>query len=97
MRFVAADDAAATVAELAVGAAAGGRVELGGPEALGVDVWARRFFKTAGDDREVIGDPHARYFGTALTGGELTPGEGARIGATDFETWWPRSWTRSDD
>jgi uncharacterized protein YbjT (DUF2867 family) len=87
MQLVAADDVAATVAELATGAPAG-RVELGGPEALGLDVWARRLFQTTGDERTVISDPHARYFGTELHGGELTPGEGARIGAIDFEAWW---------
>jgi uncharacterized protein YbjT (DUF2867 family) len=84
---VAADEVAATVAELATGAPAGGRVELGGPEALGIDAWARRLFAATGDERGVVGDPHARYYGTELTGGELTPGEGARIGATDFDAW----------
>jgi uncharacterized protein YbjT (DUF2867 family) len=88
MQLVAADDVAATVAELAIAAPVGGRVKLGGPEKLGIDAWARRLFKTSGDAREVVSDPHARYFGTELTGGELTPGEGARIGATDFEAWW---------
>jgi len=87
MQFVAADDVAATVAELATGAPVGGRVELGGPEALGIDAWARRLFAATGDARTVIGDPHARYFGTELHGGELTPGDGARIGPTDFDTW----------
>jgi uncharacterized protein YbjT (DUF2867 family) len=87
MQLVAVDDVAATVAELAVGAPVQGRVELGGPEALGVDDWARRLFAAVGDDRTVIGDPHARYFGTELHGGELTTGEGARIGAIDFDMW----------
>src|SRR5947209_19224808 len=87
MQFVAADDVAATVAELATGAPVGGRVELGGPEALGIDAWARRLFAATGDARTVIGDPAARYFGTELHGGELTPGDGARIGPTDFDTW----------
>jgi uncharacterized protein YbjT (DUF2867 family) len=87
MQFVAADDVAATVAELATGRAVGGRVELGGPDALGVDAWARRLLAATGDDRTVVGDPHARYFGTELHGGELTPGDGARIGTIDFETW----------
>jgi uncharacterized protein YbjT (DUF2867 family) len=76
MQFVAADDVAATVAELAVGE----RVELGEPEALGIDAWARRLFAATGDNRAVIADPHARYYGTELHGGELTPGAGARIG-----------------
>jgi uncharacterized protein YbjT (DUF2867 family) len=87
MQLVAADDVAALVAELATGAPAGGRVELGGPEALGVDAWARRLFASTGDERTVVGDPHARYFGTELHGGELTPCDGARIGAIDFDTW----------
>jgi uncharacterized protein YbjT (DUF2867 family) len=86
MQLVAVDDVAATVAELATGAPAG-RIELGGPEALGIDAWARRLFAATGDERTVVSDPHARYFGTELRGGELTPGDGARIGATDFETW----------
>jgi uncharacterized protein YbjT (DUF2867 family) len=88
MQLVAADDVAATVAELATAAPLGGRVELGGPEKLGIDAWARRLFETTGDERTVISDPHARYFGTELHGGELTPGDGARIGVVDFETWW---------
>jgi uncharacterized protein YbjT (DUF2867 family) len=87
MQFVAADDVAATVTDLATGAPAGGRVELGGPEKLGIDAWVRRLFAATGDERTVIGDPHARYFGTELHGGELTPGDGARIGAIDFDTW----------
>jgi uncharacterized protein YbjT (DUF2867 family) len=87
MAPVAADDVAATVAELATGAPVGGRVELGGPEALGIDDWARRLFAATGDQRRVISDAHARYFGTELKAGELTPGEGARIGATGFDTW----------
>jgi uncharacterized protein YbjT (DUF2867 family) len=86
MQPVAADDVAATVAELTTGAPVG-RVELGGPEALGIDAWARRLFAATGDERTVIGDPHARYFGTELHGGELTPGDGARTGTIDFETW----------
>ena len=87
IQFVAADDVAATVAELAIGAPIRARVELGGPEALGIDAWARRLFAATGDTRAVIGDPHARYYGTELHAGELTPGVGARIGKVDFDTW----------
>jgi uncharacterized protein YbjT (DUF2867 family) len=87
MQLVAVDDVAATVAELAAGAPVGGRVELGGPEALGIDAWARRLFAATGDRRTVVADQHARYFGTELHGGELTPGDGARIGTIDFDMW----------
>jgi uncharacterized protein YbjT (DUF2867 family) len=87
LQLVAVDDVTATVADLATGAPVGGRVELGGPEALGMDAWARRLFAATGDGRTVVSDPHARYFGTELHGGELTPGDGARIGAIDFDAW----------
>jgi uncharacterized protein YbjT (DUF2867 family) len=87
MQLVAADDVAATVTALAIGAPIGGRVELGGPEALGIDDWARRLFAATGDERTVVSDPHARYFGAELHGSELTPRDGARIGKIDFETW----------
>lgn len=86
MQPVSADDVAATVAELATRGPLG-RVELGGREALGIDAWARRLFSASGDERTVVSDPHARYFGAELKGGELTTGEGARIGRIDFDTW----------
>ena len=87
MQPVGADDVAATVAELASGAPVRGRVELGGPEALGIDAWARRLFAATGDERTVVDDPHALYYGTELHDGELTTGDGARIGRVDFEAW----------
>ena len=87
MQFVAAEDVAATLAELAMAPPAGGRVELGGPEVLSLDAWARRLFAAVGDQRTVIADPHALYFGTELHGGELTTNEGARIGTIDFDSW----------
>ena len=87
MQLVAVNDVAATVAELAISSPANGRVELGGPEALGIDAWARRLFAATGDERQVTADPHARYFGTELHGGELTTCDDARIGAIDFDAW----------
>ena len=87
MQLVGADDVAAKVAELATGSPVDGRVELGGPETLSVDAWARRLFAATGDDREVIADPSALYFGTELHGGELTAGDGASIGTVDFDRW----------
>jgi uncharacterized protein YbjT (DUF2867 family) len=88
MQLVAVDDVADTVAELATRAPVNGVVELGGPEKLGIDAWGRRLLGQTGDQREVIGDPGAAYFGTRLTGGELTTGDGARIGTLDFDAWW---------
>jgi uncharacterized protein YbjT (DUF2867 family) len=87
MQPLAANDVAVTVAEFATGAPVGGHLEVGGPEALGIDDWARRLFAASGDERTVVSDSHARYFGTELHGGELTTSEGARIASTDFDAW----------
>ncbi len=84
---VAADEMAATVVELVTGAPVGGRVDLGGPEALGIDTWVRRLFAATGDTRIVVSDPHALYAGGELRGRELTTGDGARIGSIDFNAW----------
>jgi hypothetical protein len=81
MQVVAADDVAATVAELAIGA------PVGGPEALGIGAWARRPFSPTGDARTVASDPRAGDFGTELEGGELTTSDGARIAATELVAW----------
>jgi hypothetical protein len=40
-----------------------------------------------GGERTCLSDPHAGYIGTEPEGGELTPGDVARIGATDFDPW----------
>jgi uncharacterized protein YbjT (DUF2867 family) len=87
MQLVAVDEMAARVAGLATGAPVGGRLEVGRPEALGADACGRRLFAASADERTVIGDPQSRYFGAELHGSELTPGDGARIGMIDFETW----------
>jgi uncharacterized protein YbjT (DUF2867 family) len=94
LQLVAADDVAATVSELATGAPANGVVELGGPESLGIDEWARRMFARTGDPREVVADPQARYFGAELGERTLLPGEGATLGRIRFGEWPGRDGSR---
>jgi uncharacterized protein YbjT (DUF2867 family) len=91
MRPVAADDVAAALADIATRAPVNGVVELAGPEPLPLDELARRVLQARGDDRTVIADPHARYYGTELDDQSLVPGDGARIGATHFADWLRRS------
>ncbi|MEV6342277.1 SDR family oxidoreductase [Actinoplanes sp. NPDC051851] len=87
MQPVAADDVAATLAELAPGEPAGGIVELGGPDACPLDDLLRRYLAATGDDRPVVGDPAARYFGTAIGPDTLITGAGARIGGITLTDW----------
>ena len=43
------------------------------------------------DQRRVIADIHARYYGALLDDGSLTPGDRPLIGPTRFEAWLSRS------
>ena len=83
----AADDVAAALAVVAVGAPVNGTVELAGPERFRLDELTRRVLGANGDPRGVTADGHARYFGAELDDGSFTPGDVARIAPTRFEDW----------
>jgi uncharacterized protein YbjT (DUF2867 family) len=87
----AADDVAATLADVAVGAPLNDTVELAGPAAFPLDELARRVLKASDDRRKVIADVDARYFGARLDDRSLTPGDDARIASTRFEDWLAQS------
>ncbi|SDF80156.1 Uncharacterized conserved protein YbjT, contains NAD(P)-binding and DUF2867 domains [Lentzea fradiae] len=84
---IAASDVAAVVARTAATEPVGGVLEIGGPEELTMDGWVRTVLAHRGDEREVVGDPEARYFGTPLTGRQLVPGEGASPQPTSLADW----------
>jgi uncharacterized protein YbjT (DUF2867 family) len=87
----AADDVAATLAELAINEPANGIVELAGPEEFRLDELVRRLLEANNDARPVTVDLHARYFGAELNYFSLTPEGNARIAPTHFEDWLSRS------
>ena len=92
MQPIATDDAAAAVAEVALGKPSGGMVELAGPEPIRMDEFVRRFLVASRDAREVTTDRNARYFGAALDDLGLKPrNPNPRIGPTRFEDWLSRS------
>ncbi len=41
----------------------------------------------ARSDREIVVDPHARYFGAELGDRSLIPGDEARLGEIRFQEW----------
>jgi len=84
---MAADDVAAAVTEVALAAPLNGTVELGGPEPLRFEDFVRDRLRAAGDDRTVVADPEALYFGARLAERTLVPGDGARLAATRFADW----------
>jgi uncharacterized protein YbjT (DUF2867 family) len=84
---MAADDVAAAVCDAALAAPRNGVVEIGGPEALRFEDFVRRGLRAVGDQRVVVADPDARYFGAQLRDRDLVPGDGARLAATRFDDW----------
>jgi uncharacterized protein YbjT (DUF2867 family) len=84
---IAADDVAAALANVAVGAPANATIEVAGPDRMGLDELVRRFLGAIKDARQVVADAHARYFGAELNDQSLTPGDSPRVGRTRFADW----------
>ncbi|NUT96219.1 MAG: SDR family oxidoreductase [Saccharothrix sp.] len=86
---IAAEDVAAAVGRVAVGAPLNGTVEVAGPEQFGLDELIRTGLAFRGDPREVVTDPEARYFGALLEKDTLLPGPAAQVSTTRFADWLP--------
>jgi uncharacterized protein YbjT (DUF2867 family) len=84
---MAADDVAGAVARVAVGPALNGTVEVAGPQQFRFDELIRQGLSARNDTREVVVDPHARYFGAELGERSLIPESNARLGEIRFEQW----------
>ena len=84
---MAADDVAKAVARVAVGAPLNGMVEVAGPQAFRFDELIREGLRARNDPRNVVADPHARYFGAELGERSLIPADGARLGEMRFQEW----------
>jgi uncharacterized protein YbjT (DUF2867 family) len=91
MQPLAADDVAAALADIAVGAPLNATVELAGPEAMSIAEFVGRFMAASGDKRAVIADPQARYTGAVMGERGIAPGANPRIGPTRFADWFGRS------
>lgn len=90
VQTIASDDVAAALTDIAIGAPLNGTIEVAGPEKFRLDELVQRFLSANNDDRKVVTDIHARYFGIELNDRSLTPGDNPRIGATNFDRWLDR-------
>jgi uncharacterized protein YbjT (DUF2867 family) len=87
---MAAEDVATAVGRVALGSPVQGTVEVGGPEKFRLDQFIRQYLAARKDPREVVTDPHARYYGIEVSEKTLVPNDDARLGETRFETWLSR-------
>lgn len=81
------DDVVAVLADITLGAPVNGTVEVGGPERFRFEEFVGRGLSARNDQRKVVAESRARYFGTELGEESLIPGGKARIGQTRFEAW----------
>ena len=88
---IAAVDVVAALTDVALAAPVNGTVEVAGPEAIPLDDLAKRFLRVNQDNRKVVPDVNARYFGDVLDDQSLTAGKNARLGAIRFEDWLAQS------
>ena len=84
---VAADDVAATLAEIAAAQPKNGVVELAGPEASSMAEFIQSFLSSIGDERKVVPDPDTKYFGAVLDKDGLAPMGKFIAGPTRFADW----------
>ena len=84
---MAADDVAKAVGRVAVGAPLNGMVEVAGPQQFRFDDLIRQGLGARSDPREVVADPHARYFGAELGERSLVPADDARLGEIRLQDW----------
>jgi uncharacterized protein YbjT (DUF2867 family) len=84
---MAADDVAAAVSNVTLGGPLNNMTEIAGPEPLRFEDFVRQELRSVGDQRVVVADPQARYFGARLSERALLPGDRAQLGPTRFDDW----------
>ena len=84
---MAADDVASALCKVATNSPVNSQAEIAGPELFRFDELIRQRLSALNDPREVIDDPHARYFDTELSERSIVPGDTAELGETRFEDW----------
>ena len=92
---MAADDVAAAVGRVAVGAPVNGIVEVGGPEQFRSTSASGECLAAMNDPREVVADPSARYFGIAVSERHSCPGMGRWSGEIRLDDWLREATARS--
>ena len=92
---MASEDVASAVSRVAAGSPLNGTIEIAGPERSRFDELIRQRLSQLNDPREVVADPHARYFGAELSEHSLVPVGDAQLGEIRFEDWLNQSTSKA--
>lgn len=88
---ISSDDIAAIVADTALVQAINGTFDAAGPEKMGLAALMTRYLSALGDQRIVVTDANAAYYGAQINDQSLTPTGAARLGDTGFAAWFSKS------
>ena len=84
---IAADDVAATLAQVALAAPLNGTVDIAGPDRAPFAEIVTRYLKAVGDTRPVVMDCDARYYGGRVEEQSFVPLGDARVGRISLDQW----------
>lgn len=84
---LAADDVATALGRISMGSPMNGITDVAGPEQFRLDELIRQSLAARNDPRDVVTDPHARYFGAELSERTLLPGDDAILTQTRYNDW----------
>jgi uncharacterized protein YbjT (DUF2867 family) len=84
---IAVADVVDQLAKVATSAPSLDTVQIAGPERHSLAYFVKRRMEAAGDSKEVVGDPNAKYDGAVLNDTSLVPTTPATIGKTGFDAW----------
>ena len=87
IQAISSDDVALAMADYSLGAPRNGVVEIAGPERVRLADLVQHYLEAKGDQRKVVADDQARYFGALLQEDTLVPGPGARLGTVKVDDW----------
>ncbi|BAN48801.1 SDR family oxidoreductase [Metapseudomonas resinovorans] len=84
---IASADVAAALADVALQAPGNQTREVAGPERRPIAYFVKTYLQHNGDQREVVADAEATYFGAPIDDQSLTPGADPILGPTHFDAW----------
>jgi uncharacterized protein YbjT (DUF2867 family) len=87
MQAISSEDVAAAVTDAALSEPLNGTIEIAGPERKPISEFVGQFLKATKDDRQIIADPKAGYFGMEIDDQSLVPAQGAHLGTVHYADW----------
>jgi uncharacterized protein YbjT (DUF2867 family) len=84
---IAADDVASAMVNAVLAGPSDSIAEIAGPERRPLNAVIENYLRAVGDNRPVIADADAGYFGARITDGSLVPGDDAQLYPTSLEEW----------